>query len=130
MDNAIDSYTAVEASLLTREKNRSGLSFTKLADRTGSARATIVRVLGGERPVTTHYLHELGIALGVTPGALLSEADELEAAGADLTAASVAIVALAASDDPDWQRRQEEGKAADEYDKAARGAEVEPTDEQ
>lgn len=99
MDNELDAYTQTVAAILTRAKERSGLSFTKIAEQTGIARATVVRVLAGERPITTFYLHQLAHTFGVSPAAVLVEADGTDA------------YALAASDDDDWQRRQEEENA-------------------
>lgn len=92
----MDDYTRIVAEILTAAKERSGLSFTKIAERTDIARATIVRVLAGERPISAFYLRELSRVFDTTPGAVLAEADARD------------IYALAASDDDDWQRRQED----------------------
>lgn len=81
MDNEVDDYTRIVAALLTEAKTRSGLSFSKIADRTDIARATVVRVLAGERPITTFYLHQLAHLFGTTPGAVLEEADKLDDRG-------------------------------------------------
>ena len=103
MDNEQDAYTQSVAAILTRAKERSGLSFSKIAEQTGIARATVVRVLAGERPITTFYLHQLARAFGISPAAVLGEADA--------SAIDEHDYALAASDDDDWQRRQEEENA-------------------
>lgn len=78
MDNNVDDYTMAVATILTREKERTGLSFSKIAELTGIGRATVVRVLAGERPITTYYLHQLAQVFGISPGSVLAEADELE----------------------------------------------------
>lgn len=79
VDNEVDQYTRIVAGILTQAKDRSGLSFTKISERTDIARATIVRVLAGERPISAFYLHQLARVFGTTPSAVLAEADALDA---------------------------------------------------
>lgn len=87
VDNDVDPYTQLVAGVLRDAKERSGLSFSGIADRTEIARATIVRVLRGERPITVFYLHELARVFELSPSDVLTEADRLDAlAGIDTPA--------------------------------------------
>lgn len=75
-DNSPDDYTRAVAKLLTDAKKASGKSFDTLAAETGLGRATVVRILAGERPITVGYLRALSAALDLNASAVLNEADQ------------------------------------------------------
>lgn len=75
-DTSTDDYTRAVAKLLTQAKKASGKSFDALAAETGLGRATVVRILAGERPITVGYLRALSAALDLNASAVLNEADE------------------------------------------------------
>lgn len=78
MDNEQgDSYSQAVAAILRRHYEQSDISYTKIASRTGLGRATVVRVINGEREATAFYLHKLCEVFNVTPGSVLDEADNL-----------------------------------------------------
>ena len=80
MDNKpgeMDSYNTAVATILRRLYGESGKSYQELADATGIARATIVRVINNERAATARYIHALAKEFGTTPGAIFNEADSI-----------------------------------------------------
>lgn len=80
MDNAkgepIDDYTRRIARILHDAQERSELSFRDLEEATGLSLSTVDRVLNGKRNITANYLKLICDALGLSPAAVLDEADE------------------------------------------------------
>lgn len=54
----------------------SGLSYTQISKQTGLSRATIVRVINGERDITVLYLEKLCKVFGVLPSSLLKALEQ------------------------------------------------------
>lgn len=78
MDNASgNDYSQAVAAILRRHWEASGLSYTAIAEQTGLGRATVVRVINGEREATAYYLHKLCEVFGISPGSVLDEADKV-----------------------------------------------------
>jgi transcriptional regulator with XRE-family HTH domain len=76
MDNVqLDKYSQAVASILRQHYEASGLSYSTIAERTGLSRATIVRVINGQREATAFYLHQLCEVFAITPGSVLDAAD-------------------------------------------------------
>lgn len=75
-ENSPDDYTRAVAKLLTKGKKASGKSFDALAAETGLGRATVVRILAGERPITVSYLRALSTALDLDASAIVDEAEK------------------------------------------------------
>lgn len=75
-ENSTDDYTRAVAKLLTDAKKASGKSFDALAAETGLGRATVVRILAGERPITVGYLRALSAALDVNAVTILNDAEK------------------------------------------------------
>ena len=71
--NGVDPYTAKVAAILRREYEAKGISYTALAEQSGLGRATVVRIINGERPISTYYLSVLCPLLGTSPEAVLTE---------------------------------------------------------
>ncbi|MDR6691378.1 cyanate lyase [Microbacterium sp. 1154] len=77
MDNETpDAYTRAVARILTDAKKKSGKSFTALATDTGLGRATVVRLLAGERDINIGYLRALSAALDLDAATVLNDADK------------------------------------------------------
>ena len=76
MDNVqADQYSKAVSAILRREYIARGLSYSALAERTGLGRATVERVINGKREATALYLYLLCNEFGISPGEVLSEAD-------------------------------------------------------
>lgn len=75
-ENAPDDYTRAVARILTDAKKKSGKSFDTLAAETGLSRATVVRILAGERNITVMYLRVLSAALSLDASAVLNNAEQ------------------------------------------------------
>lgn len=76
MDNKQDAYTMKVAELLTKQKDALGITFDALADRTGFGRATVVRLLAGERAINLRYLRTLCAALNLDMLEILDSANK------------------------------------------------------
>lgn len=77
MDNEktpVDDYTRSVARVLTEAKKTKGLSFDALASETGLGRATVVRLLAGERHINLMYLRLLCEALDLDARTVLDDA--------------------------------------------------------
>jgi cyanate lyase len=72
----VDDYTRAVARILTDAKKRKGVSFDTLAADTGLGRATVVRLLAGERHINLMYLRLLCDALDIEARTVLDEAGE------------------------------------------------------
>ncbi len=73
-DKKPDDYTRAVARALTEAKKKSGKSFDALAAETGLGRATVVRLLAGERNITLMYLRALCAALNLDASTVLDDA--------------------------------------------------------
>ena len=67
----MDQYTTRLAAALRYLYESKGLSYTKISNQTGMSRATVVRVINGEREITVSYLEKLCKVFGVKPSAIL-----------------------------------------------------------
>lgn len=76
MDNKQDAYTVAVAHLLTKQKDKLGITFDALADKTELGRATVVRLLAGTRAINLRYLRALCTALDLDMLEVLNEADK------------------------------------------------------
>ncbi|WP_167131963.1 helix-turn-helix domain-containing protein [Paramicrobacterium chengjingii] len=81
MDNdSPDAFDLLLGQILTEYKDASGLSFTTLAQQTGLGRATIVRIMAGERTARVDYLRAIASVLGTEAGDVIEEAERRESA--------------------------------------------------
>lgn len=73
----IDPYSKAVATILRRQYEDSGLSYSTISEQTGLGRATVERVINGKREATAFYLHKLCEVFGTSPGSVLDEAERL-----------------------------------------------------
>ena len=67
----MDDYSIKLAAVLRYLYEDKGFSYTKISNQTGMSRATVVRVINGEREITVSYLEKLCKVFGVKPSAIL-----------------------------------------------------------
>lgn len=99
MDDFGDEFNAAVAAELRAQRGRTKLTIDSLATRTGLSKSAVLNYLNAKRDIPMPAFHSLTSALGISPASVMEFAEH--------AIADHGGYALAASDDDDWQRRQE-----------------------